>query len=360
MSIDVPALSVRGLTHAYGRAPSVRGVDFDVAAGEVLCLVGPSGCGKSTTLRMIAGLERPTGGEIRLKGAVVANGDRSSRPESRNVGLMFQDFALFPHLTILDNIAFGLRRRSTAQRRDRALAMAGLVGLTEMVDRHPHQLSGGQQQRAALARALAPNPSAMLLDEPFSSLDATLRADLRADALAVLREADAPVVFVTHDGEEALLSADRLAVMRGGRIEQIGAPEEIYFHPVNAFVAGFFGQVNRFEGVARGGLVDTPLGAAPAPGCADGAPVEVLVRPEAIRLGDLNGEGAEGRVRDARVSRSGGIVRVDLPAPGGECCLECRVFGQPLPPRGDSVKVGVDRARFFVFPRGDSGDLRAA
>ncbi len=246
-------LEVEALRHAYGERTVLREVDLSLAPGEVHCLVGPSGCGKTTMLRLIAGLEPVQSGRIVIDGEVVAEPGYASAPEARRVGLMFQDFALFPHLRVLDNVAFGLRGLDHRARRRRALELLAQVELDAHADSYPHMLSGGEQQRVALARALAPKPRLMLLDEPFSSLDAMLRAHVRDDAIALLRTAGTPVLMVTHDADEAVRVADRIHVMQDGRMLQHGTPAELYAHPANPFVAGFFGPLNRYKGWVVGG-----------------------------------------------------------------------------------------------------------
>ena len=353
MNPPAAGLSYSHVAHRYGAARAIDSFDLSVAPGEVVCLVGPSGCGKTTALRIAAGLEKPEQGEVRVGDQLVAGPGVSVAPEKRRVGLVFQDCALFPHLTVLENVAFGLRSGNSADRRRRAGDMLDLVGLAHLAERHPTTLSGGQQQRIALARALAPEPAVMLLDEPFANLDAGLRAQLREDALKLLRAAGAPVLFVTHDAEEAMLSADRVAVMREGRLLQVGAPDVVYFEPADSFVAGFFGYVNRFTGIVFDGVVETPVGCASADGIANGTMVEVLVRPDALRLGcELTcADGAPGAVTAARFAGDSAIVSVDLHDENGDaCCLECRVFGRPSYENGETVRVGVDRNRVFVFP----------
>lgn len=340
-----------GVRHSYGDVPTLRGVDLDARPGEVLCLVGPSGCGKTTMLRVAAGLEQPSDGAVWIDDVQVAGDGVNIPPERRKVGLIFQDFALFPHLSVTENVAFGLRVGSTADKRARARDMLRLVELEDFADRNPSALSGGQQQRVAVARALAPAPAAMLLDEPFANLDASLRRQVRDDALGLLRRNGAPALFVTHDAEEAMLCADRIAVMRDGEVLQIGRPDEIYFQPNCAFVARFFGSMNRFVRIVRGGVVQTPLGETPAPGFADGDEVEVLVRPEAIKLA-AGGDGPAGAVSATRFAGETRLITVDIADNdgSGDCCLECRVFGYEHVARGDHVRVDVDRNRVFVFP----------
>jgi iron(III) transport system ATP-binding protein len=260
-----------------------------VHGGEVLALLGPSGCGKTTTLRLIAGFERPDEGTIALDGTDVAGPGRFVPAERRRVGVVFQDYALFPHLTVARNVGYGVER---SQRRDRVAAMLELVGLADEADRFPHELSGGQQQRVALARALAPEPALVLLDEPFSNLDAALRADVRAEVRAILADAKATTVVVTHDQEEALSIADRIAVMRGGRILQIDAPLDVYARPDERFVATFVGDADVLPGHADNSTVVTAIGTLRLDAPARPGSVDVVVRPERVRLRlDSAGEG---------------------------------------------------------------------
>ena len=277
-------LALSGIHHRYGTRAVLHDVAFTLAPGELLCLVGPSGCGKSTLLRLIAGLEPLQAGSITLAGRCVAAPGHHVLPEQRDVGLVFQDFALFPHLTLMENVAFGLGRLPRAERAGRAGEMLARVGLAERATEHPHMLSGGQQQRVALARALAPGPRLVLLDEPFSNLDVRLRHRLRDQTLALLRDSGTAAVLVTHDAEEAMYMADHIALLQEGRIVQMGSPEALYHHPVSPFAAEFFGEVNRLQGVAAGGRVATPFGPLEAPALADGVAVEVLLRPEALEV----------------------------------------------------------------------------
>jgi iron(III) transport system ATP-binding protein len=278
-----PALSCVGLEKRFGETVAVDGVHLDVPRGSLTALLGPSGCGKTTVLRMVAGLLTPDAGTIAIHGRTVTGRDTAVPPERRNVGLVFQDYALFPHLTVARNVAYGLGRLPRADRKRRVAEVLELVGMQALGSRLPTALSGGQQQRVALARALAPGPDLVLLDEPFSNLDATLRAGLRREVELILREADATALLVTHDQEEALSLADRLAVMREGSIVQVGAPEEVYGRPASRWAAQFVGEVNVLAGVAREGGVETELGRfdlrAPATGT-----VHVAVRPEQLEL----------------------------------------------------------------------------
>jgi len=284
---DVPvALRTLALTKRFGDVTAVDGVDLDLRRGEFLAVLGPSGCGKTTLLRLVAGFERPDTGGIEIDGRVVAGPGLQLAPEVRRVGMVFQESALFPHLDVAGNIGFGLPRSARAARVGELVALVGLAGLQR---RLPHELSGGQQQRVALARALAPHPALILLDEPFSSLDATLRTQLRGDVREILRLAGATALFVTHDQGEALEISDRVAVMRAGRIEQVSTPQDLYLRPVNRFVAGFVGEANLLPGEVRHGEVQTLVGRfrAATGSLADGSRAEVLLRPEQLHMLDV-------------------------------------------------------------------------
>jgi putative spermidine/putrescine transport system ATP-binding protein len=281
-----------GLRRSYGHVVALDGVDLTIEPGELVALLGPSGCGKTTTLRLLAGLEDADGGTITVAGKEITHVPASKR----DMGMVFQAYSLFPHMTVLDNVAFGLRLRRQAKpdRRRRALEMLELVGLSAQAARYAHQLSGGQQQRVALARALAIQPQVLLLDEPLSALDAKVRAQLRDQIRRIQLEVGITTLFVTHDQEEALAIADRVGVMREGRIEQLGPPTEIYSRPATAFVAEFVGLTNRLAGTVSGSSVtvrgrDLPLVDLSTPP----GPVTALVRPEAVTLAsdDSGGSG---------------------------------------------------------------------
>ncbi|GAB4268608.1 MAG: ABC transporter ATP-binding protein [Pararhodobacter sp.] len=266
-------------TFAHAEGAAVERVSLAVGEGELLALLGPSGCGKTTTLRMIGGFEDPDEGRILFEGRDITH----LPPEAREIGFVFQDYALFPHLSVIDNVKFGLRKLPRAERQTRAEEMLRLVGLAELGKRRPHQLSGGQQQRVALARALAVSPKLILLDEPFSNLDAKMRVETRQEVRKLLKSTGSAGILVTHDQEEALALADRIAVMDKGRVVQIGTPDEIYRNPTSEFVANFIGRSNILRGKAEGMNVQTAFGNLPMTRAANGA-VDLAVRPEQIML----------------------------------------------------------------------------
>lgn len=287
--MSAASITLNNVTRAYEGRRVVDGVSLLAPAGQVLALLGPSGAGKSTVLRLIAGLEPIDDGEIRLAGERVSSRRHTLAPEARRVGFVFQDYALFPHLDALNNVAFGLDGMTRAEREAAAQRWLDRVGLAARARAFPHELSGGEQQRVALARALAPSPRAVLLDEPFSGLDPSLRAELRDVALTALAEAHATAVFVTHHADEALLVADRLAIMRDGRVLQEAAPREAYRNPASAEAAAALGPVNTFDAIVQRGEAITPFGAIPAPNLPDGAQARVCVRAEAVLLAPGDG-----------------------------------------------------------------------
>jgi iron(III) transport system ATP-binding protein len=277
------SVEVSGISRSFGLTRAVDDVTLEVRTGEIFGVLGPSGCGKTTLLRLIAGFERPQTGTVTVGGSLVAGDGTWLPPERRRIGMVFQDYALFPHLTVERNVGFGVPRGEGGDTK-RALE---LVGLQHKADRHPHELSGGERQRVALARALAPGPEVVLLDEPFSSLDATLRADLRREVELILRDAGTSVILVTHDQEEALTLADRLALMRDGRIVQVGSPEDVYAQPAERWAAQFVGEVNVLPGVLRGDSVHTEVGSfdlATRPAAEEHASVHIAVRPEQLEF----------------------------------------------------------------------------
>lgn len=357
---DTPPLRLvaTGLSRSFGGAPVVNDVSLEVAAGQVTCLLGPSGCGKSTTLRMIAGVERPDSGTIRIDGRTVCGDGVLVPPEARSVGLMFQDFALFPHLTVAQNVAFGLSGDRTAKAR-RVDELLDRVNLSGYGPKHPHQLSGGEQQRVALARALAPRPKVMLMDEPFSGLDNRLRDGIRDTTLEVLKEEGTAVLLVTHEPDEAMRMADEIALMRDGRIVQRGAPYNIYNAPVDKAAAAFFSDINVIRGTCRGALTDTPFGAFLTPGYPDGAEVDIIIRPQHLKIDfDRGGRGPNPTAQDGTPARGtlqrarylGRESLVDFRMEHDGSILTASVPGVFLPKPGTALWLMIRRDRCFVFP----------
>ena len=275
------ALRLRGVSKVFADVEAAREVSFDLARGQLLALLGPSGCGKTTTLRLIAGFETPDSGEIEINARIVAAPGIVVPPEQRRVGMVFQEYALFPHLTVGENIGFGLRGYARDTKEARIRSALALVGMEGFERRMPHELSGGQQQRVALARALAPGPDLILLDEPFSNLDAALRVRVRAEVRAILKQANATAVFVTHDQEEALSLVDQVAVMLEGKVQQVGTPRQVYYQPTTKDVAAFVGDSNFVRGTGHGRWVECELGRLQTQVDVIG-PVDVLIRPENV------------------------------------------------------------------------------
>jgi len=274
-------ICLHGVSKRYGSVSAVEHAQLCVERGEFVALLGPSGCGKTTLLRLIAGFEEPDAGEIKLHDKLVATPGFWTAPERRKVGMVFQDYALFPHLTVAENVGFGLPRKARATRVPIVLALVDLCGMGE---RYPHELSGGQQQRVALARALAPGPELVLLDEPWSNIDPQLRGSLRDELARILRAINVTVVLVTHDREEAFSLADRIALMREGTVVQEGTPEEIYLQPASRWAAEFVGAGNFLKGTLTDGIVATPVGRFAALNPNGATDVEVLIRPELLEL----------------------------------------------------------------------------
>lgn len=338
-------LRLNNLHHRFDQQTVLSGISLNLEAGEVLCLVGPSGCGKSTLLRLIAGLERVQTGEIVIDNETVASASRHQLPEQRDIGLVFQDFALFPHLSVLDNVAFGLTTAPRTERKALALAMLGRVGLAERAADFPHQLSGGQQQRVALARALAPRPRLLLLDEPFSSLDVRLRHRMRLDTLHLLKTSGIGSILVTHDPDDAMFMADRIALLRDGKMVQLGTPDELYRHPNCPFAAEFFGDVNRLPGTVEEGGVNTPFGTIATPQLAQGSTVDVLIRPEAIKLA---ANGLSARVQESRSLGANTLLGLAF-EDTSMAPLQAQIASDKLPATGSVVKLELDMRGVFVF-----------
>jgi iron(III) transport system ATP-binding protein len=349
-------IEFKNISHQYGYIPSVQDINFTVNSHEVVGLLGPSGCGKSTILRLAAGLETPSAGEIWIKGEKIADPKSTMRPEDRGIGMVFQDYALFPHMTIMDNILFALNGQNYAglnsvKKAELALNALEQTHLTDYRDALPHQLSGGQQQRVALARALAPNPGLILLDEPFSGLDSRLKEQIRDDMLHVLHEIGTAVLIVTHDSEEAMFMADRLMVMEKGSIIQTGAPVDVFCRPDNAFVAEFFGEINRFETTIVSGIADTPFGGFPVENMADTDEAVMIIRNDGLII-DPRGDTADAVVVETIMLGRYSIVHLELYWERvGAMHLHARVPGITWYDEGTEVSIKLDNSQVFVFPQ---------
>src|SRR5689334_14252062 len=343
---------IANFSKSFPGGTAIRGELNQPADGHsITVLFGPSGCGKTTILRCLAGLERPDQGTILFGEETWFDASRGIclPPQQRRVGFVFQDYALFPHLTVAGNVGFGLHRVSAAERTSRVQDVLRQVGMSDYARAYPHQLSGGMQQRVALARALAPRPRVMLLDEPFSGLDTRLREQIRDDALHVLKSSGTATLMVTHDPEEAMFMADRLAIMRAGRLEQQGSPVDVYSRPETAFVAAFFGQVNEFRGVVAGGAVATPLGSLEAARLADRTAVDVLVRPEELLLGAAGRSAVPPRWKARRLLGRSSWIHLILTHPiggpgdgqAGHLHFHARDPGRYLPAEGEMHGSGL-------------------
>ena len=331
----------------YGEGHALKGVSLDIAPGEVVCLLGPSGCGKTTLLRIASGIEKPSAGRVLINDQEVAGPNRFVPPEKRGVGLMFQDFALFPHLTIIENVAFGLKSLPSAEAHREALSVLARVGLEGYADAYPHILSGGQQQRVALARAIVPRPSVVLMDEPFSGLDVELRDSMQEETLALLRETRATCMIVTHHPEEAMRLGDRIAVMRKGRVVQAGTAEDLYHNPAELFVARLFSEINEIPATVTGGMIRSPIGNFAVPGLHEGQRAILCIRQRGVKVLPP-GQGLAGRV--LHVKFLGDVGRVEIGVQGFDVPLRARARESEGWIKGAEVSVEIDPTRVLVFP----------
>ncbi len=341
-------LTFDNIRHSYHGKETIKGVSLTAEPGEVLCLLGPSGSGKTTLLRIAAGIEAQSHGRLLLNGQEIAGPSQFLPPEKRGVGLMFQDFALFPHMTILDNVRFGLTALPAKEAAAEAMAALERVGLSRYAESYPHVLSGGEQQRVALARALAPRPSVLLMDEPFSGLDSRLKDTIRADTLAILRETRATAIVVTHDAEEAMRMGDRIALLKDGRLVQDGTADDLYRRPRDLFTAAFFSEINEFETRVVNGMAETPLGQAPAGGLKEGTRVSVAVRLSGVSVL------AEGGPIPARIlaRRFLGVVELlSLAVPGSDEPVRARIRADQLPQGIREVSLAVNPQAILVFEK---------
>ena len=347
-SVDRPMLTVDDVTLRYGGVVPLDRVSLEVSDGEILCLLGPSGSGKTSLLRVIAGIERPAAGRIVVDDVEVAGPGRFVDAERRRIGMVFQDYALFPHLTVAGNVAFGLRGMGRAETTRIVQRMLDRVGLTPHASSYPHMLSGGERQRVALARALAPSPRVLLMDEPFSSLDGQLREQVRQQTIDLLRETVTTAIIVTHDPDEAMRIADRVALLQQGRLVQCGGAAELYARPATPFVARTFGEVNELRGTCLNGRITTPLGTFPAPGVAEHSCAIVCVRPQHVRVVQRE-RGIHAHV--VRTAVLGEVDHVVLAVDGCDRPVCMRAFGRTNLEPADSVFLQVDPQDVLILPQ---------
>ena len=344
------ALGFEGVTQRFGAVTALSDVSLTVRPGEIVALLGQSGCGKTTLLRLAAGVERPSSGRVLLEGRDVSDPGDFVEPEHRGVGFVFQDYALFPHLTVGENVRFGLRGQGAAAAEATALRALARVGLADFYGAYPHMLSGGEQQRVALARAIAPRPGVLLMDEPFSNLDRRLRDVVRDETAALLEETGAPSIIVTHDPEAAMRIADRIVLMRAGRIVQVGTGEELYRTPASLFAARFFCDFTEVEGKVSGGAVDTPVGRFAAPGLPEGSDAIACIRPHRVRIVP-KGYYLPGRLVARRFLGESDHLLVAVE--GFERALSVRVPLSDEIAVGDEVGVEIPTDEVLVFPAAD-------
>ena len=351
--VSLPStVTLKQVHRRFGSKRALEAIDLNVERSEVLCLLGHSGCGKSTLLRLVAGLTIPSAGEVLIDGRVVADKAWSEPPEQRGVGMIFQDYALFPHLTLLANVMFGLRRLGRREAKRAALAALTRVGLGDDAGRYPHEMSGGEQQRVALARAIAPRPGVLLMDEPFSGLDKRLRDTIRDETLGVLRETRATTVLVTHDPEEAMQMASRIALLRRGRLVQLGTPTEVYERPIDMSAARYFSPMTELRVRRRQGALDLPFRGLQAPATTrDGDTLDIGIRPEGVEIVPV-GQGVPGRVRS--VQFLGEIDAVELAVDGLDVPLVARRRDRVRLRVGEDVGVQLSPRHVLAFPTADA------
>lgn len=340
------SLAFDNIHHKYHNKPTLKGIHLHVAAGEVLCLLGPSGSGKSTLLRIAAGIERQSEGSIFLNDQEICGPRKSLPPEKRGIGLMFQDFALFPHMTLLENVRYGLTALTASEAEKQASLALKRVGLDHDKHSYPHLLSGGEQQRVALARAIAPRPSVLLMDEPFSGLDSRLKEAIRSDTLSILREARATAIIVTHDAEEAMQMADRIALLRNGELVQVGTAKDLYDQPADLFAASFFSDLNVLPTIVTDGLALTPLGQFDARHFKNGAKVDVAVRQSGLSVDQNSGDILARIVTRRFVGR---FEQLALAIEGSENLVMASIRTGHLHDGATDVRLKINQRDVFLF-----------
>ena len=346
-------LDVKNLHHSYGEIEALNNLSFSIKNSSIVSVLGPSGCGKTTLIRVIAGLESVQKGEIFIEDTIVANNQLNTPPEKRPISYVFQDFALFPHMTVLENISFAAgSRKNKKQLIDQVIQLAKV---DNFLQKYPHSLSGGEQQRVALARSIAVQPKLLLLDEPFSDLDINLKREIIDDTLHLINSLESSALVVTHNAEEAMFLSDMIIVMDQGKIVQVGTPHQIYFHPVNQYVASLFGETNIFETTVQNNQCNTPLGSIEVNNLKDNQIVNVVIRPEAIKLSQeksplLNPN--TGVVVDSKFLGNSAIIHMTVNDQFNQKHhIHSKVLGNFLPPAASSVSITLDKSHIFIFPR---------
>ena len=349
--IDINNLNFK--YHKYKQIKVVNNISFNIKKGELVCLLGPSGCGKTSTLRLIAGLETPSSGSIYIEGKCVTDDNTFIEPHKRGIGFLFQDFALFPHLTAQENIAWGLSGIGHIDKKFKIEELLKQTSLIEHKNKYPHELSGGEQQRVSLARALAPGPNLILLDEPFSSLDTNLRQYIRDETSRILKETDTTAIVVTHDPEEAMLIADKIILMNKGEIQQEGTAHEIYNNPKNNFVASFLGYVNQIEGIVRNDKIETIMGPIPNQNFSNNSSVSIIIRPRAISFSNKTPNDSRNKYAKIDSIKSiGAEIHTWLRLGTNEENYKKILSIQDQKPnltKGDRVKINIDQKNIFIF-----------
>ena len=346
-------LDVKQLSHSFGEIEALTNLNFSIENNSIVSVLGPSGCGKTTLIRLIAGLEHIQKGEIILEKSLVANKDSNIPPEKRPISYVFQDFALFPHMTVLENVSFAAGSKSNKKQLiDQVIHLAKVENFLE---KYPHSLSGGEQQRVALARSIAVQPKLLLLDEPFSDLDINLKREIIDDTLHLINSLESSAIVVTHNAEEAMFLSDAILVMEKGKLIQIGTPHDIYFKPSNLYVASLFGETNIFQSKVEGNTCLTPLGRIKTSNLSNNQDVDVVIRPEAIKLNLeksplLNPN--SGVVVDSKFLGNSAIIHMTVnDEKNNKHHIHSRVMGNFLPPAASSVSVTLDEEHVFIFPR---------
>ncbi len=351
-TVSSPLLELRQVSLVYGKTRVVDSIDLSIGENELVCLLGPSGCGKTSTLRIASGVERQTSGAVFFQGREISGPKHHAPPEARQIGLMFQDFALFPHMSVLANVGFGLKALDRAARRERSMAALERMGMAHLAEAYPHMLSGGEQQRVALCRALAPDPKIMLMDEPFSGLDRGLRNAVRDETRQMLASAGASGLLVTHDAEEAMGIADRIVLMRKGKFVQIGSPREIYDHPVDLESAELFSEINKLEGIIEGGSLMSEIGSFDVNGAQPRAKADIALRYSDFRLQEPSDKPSyQFKVTIRSVRFLGRDCQIEFQGPNGGQILRARLPDNASLAAGEHTELYFPKDKVLIFER---------